>query len=150
MFSHLKPLDESDLDWVMQIERQNYTHPWTRNGFERALHEGLNYLLMDVADSALGYCCMLPVLDELHLLNLSVAPDSQNKGVAKHALQAIFNRFENTEYSVILLEVRRSNKLARNLYRAMGFAQDGVRKNYYQCSPDGREDAILMSKRLDG
>lgn len=150
MLSHLKPLDESDLDWVMQVERQNYTHPWTRSGFERALHEGLNYLLMDVTDSALGYCCMLPVLDELHLLNLSVAPDSQNKGVAKQALQAVFNRFENTEYSVILLEVRRSNKLARNLYRAMGFAQDGVRKNYYQCHPDGREDAILMSKRLDG
>lgn len=149
MFSHLKSLDESDLDWVMQVEHQNYTHPWTRGGFERALHEGLNYLLMDKDDSALGYCCLLPVLDELHLLNLSVAPEAQNKGVAKQALQSIFSRFENTEYTIILLEVRRSNKVARNLYKALGFAQDGVRKNYYQCDIDGREDAILMSKRLD-
>lgn len=149
MFSHLKLLDESDLDWVMQIERQNYTHPWTRAGFERAIHEGLNYLLMDLNNSALGYCCLLPVLDELHLLNLSVAANNQNKGVAKQALQAIFNRFENTEYSVVLLEVRRSNKAARQLYKTMGFEQDGVRKNYYQCSTGEREDAILMSKRLD-
>lgn len=149
MFSHLKLLDESDLDWVMQIERQNYTHPWTRGGFERALHEGLNYLLMDEADSALGYCCLLPVLDELHLLNLSVAPGSQKQGVAKQALQAIFSRFESTDYTIMLLEVRRSNKAARNLYKALGFAQDGVRKNYYQCDVNGREDAILMSKRLD-
>ncbi|MBE0492911.1 MAG: ribosomal protein S18-alanine N-acetyltransferase [Thiomicrospira sp.] len=149
MFSHLKPLDESDLDWVMQIEHQNYTHPWTRGGFERALHQGLNYLLMDASDAALGYCCLLPVLDELHLLNLSIAANCQNQGVAKLALQAIFSRFENTEYTVVLLEVRRSNKIARNLYKTMGFVQDGVRKNYYQCDIDGREDAILMSKRLD-
>lgn len=149
MFSHLKSLDESHLDWVLQVEHKNYTHPWTRGGFERALHQGLNYLLMDQNDSPLGYCCLLPVLDELHLLNLSVAPESQKQGIAKQALQAVFNRFEYTEYTVVLLEVRRSNKVARHLYKTLGFVQDGVRKNYYQCDINGREDAILMSKRLD-
>lgn len=142
-------MDESDLDWVMLVEQKNHTHPWSRAGFELALHEGLNYMLLDSQNQSLGYCCLLPVLDELHLLNLSVAIDFQRRGVAKQALQSVFSRFENTQYSVVLLEVRRSNKVARNLYKTEGFVQDGVRKHYYQCEVQGREDAILMSKRLD-
>lgn len=148
MFSHLRLLDESDLDWVMQVEKQSHSHPWSRGGFERALHQGLNFIIADQQDQALGYCCLLPVLDELHLLNLTVAPNFQRQGIAKQTMLSAFSRFESTQYQVMLLEVRRSNKVARHLYQQLGFAQDGVRKNYYQMA-EGREDAILMSRALN-
>lgn len=148
MFSHLKPMDESDLDWVCAIEKANALTPWSRDGFVRALRQGMNYVFCNSSEMPLGFCCLLPVVDELHLLNISVDADYQGRKVGKQGLQAVFQRFESTEYRVMLLEVRRSNKVARNLYRGLGFEQDGVRKGYYSTPNGDREDAILMSKSL--
>ena len=47
----------------------------------------------------------------------------------------------------IFLEVRVSNAAATSLYLDFGFKQIGVRKDYYQL-PEGKEDALLMSKSL--
>jgi len=47
----------------------------------------------------------------------------------------------------IFLEVRISNAIAIDLYKAAGFKEIGLRKNYYRLK-EGREDAILMSKSL--
>ena len=38
-------------------------------------------------------------------------------------------------------EVRRSNEIAQNLYKSLGFVQLGVRKRYYA---DNGEDALIM------
>ncbi len=42
------------------------------------------------------------------------------------------------------LEVRRSNTAARALYEGLGFAVEGIRRDYYQ---DPREDAVILWKR---
>ena len=47
----------------------------------------------------------------------------------------------------IFLEVRVSNNPAIELYNKTGFKRVSIRKNYYRL-PDGREDALVMSKRL--
>lgn len=141
----LQALTEEDLDWVLQVENQNMQTPWTRGGFERALRDGENFLITQQDNTPLGYACLLTIADELHLLTFNIAPEEQSKGYGKQALEQIIQRFENTQFNTILLEVRRSNKIARNLYRSLGFEQDGVRKNYYQ-TEEGREDALLLSK----
>jgi ribosomal-protein-alanine N-acetyltransferase len=46
-----------------------------------------------------------------------------------------------------MLEVRESNVAARALYENNGFVIDGVRPQYYKMQ-QGREDALLMSRRL--
>jgi ribosomal-protein-alanine N-acetyltransferase len=45
------------------------------------------------------------------------------------------------------LEVRPSNAAARALYRAEGFAEVGLRRDYYPAA-GGREDAVIMELRL--
>ena len=47
----------------------------------------------------------------------------------------------------VFLEVRVSNVAATNLYLDFGFKQIGIRKDYYGL-PEGKEDALLMSKSL--
>ena len=42
------------------------------------------------------------------------------------------------------LEVREGNDTARRLYQRLGFAEDGLRKNYYT---DPLENAVLMTRR---
>ena len=48
--------------------------------------------------------------------------------------------------SAILLEVRESNRLARQLYEKRGFSEVGRRRAYYR---DPVEDSILYAFRFD-
>lgn len=150
-------MEEGDLTWVLSIEGRVYNFPWTRTGFENSLDQGLNYILCSEQGQALGYICVLTVLDEAHILNFCVSPDFQNKGVAKVALLKLKEKLKLSGYSIIFLEVRESNLVAQSLYLKGSFNRDGVRKGYYRslewdevlfCQREAREDAVLMSCTL--
>lgn len=156
-FSYLRPMEESDLTWVLSTEDRAYNFPWTRTGFENSLDQGLNYILCSEQGRALGYICVLTVLDEAHILNFCVSPDFQKTGVGKAALLKLKEKLRESSYSIILLEVRESNLAAQKLYLQNAFNRDGVRKNYYRslewneeefCQQEVREDAVLMSCTL--
>ncbi|WP_052501514.1 ribosomal protein S18-alanine N-acetyltransferase [Thiomicrospira microaerophila] len=146
-FDCLRLMDETDLDWAVSVEQRVHLVPWSKKGFEQALADSVSFVMQGADNRALGYMILLPVLDELHLLNLAVDSDYQGQGVAKAAMQALIKRFDESDYQTLLLEVRESNKIARHIYQKIGFQQDGMRKNYYQTST-GREHAVLMSLKL--
>ena len=90
----------------------------------------------------------MSVLDEVHLLNITVNPAFQRQGWARVLLDALalWSRQKSAQW--IWLEVRQSNERAREIYLKHGFAEVGLRKNYYP-NPDGpRENAVLMSLNL--
>jgi len=85
---------------------------------------------------------------EGHLLNISVAPNMKRQGIGNELLkkvEAIANKFGINE---IFLEVRESNKEAISFYKTNEFLEIGLRKNYYYKLYDGREDALIFSKKL--
>lgn len=153
-FSYLRSIDDQDLDWVLEIESKAYLYPWSRRGFELALEQGLGYIFCSAEGESLGYACLQTVLDEAHLLNFCVAPYAQNQGVGQQAFQALQDKLVESDFTVMMLEVRVSNKPALKLYEKLGFQMDGVRKEYYrsrvwdevsQQDVEFREDAVLMS-----
>jgi ribosomal-protein-alanine N-acetyltransferase len=159
LFSYLRSMNEDDLSHVLEIERQSYDFPWSLKGFENSLERGLNYLFCSEKDQILGYCCLLPVLDEAHILNLCVAPQFLRQGVASQAMRALMTKLADANFNIAFLEVRESNHGAISLYTQLGFNEDGARKNYYpvlqwdelkQEQLSSREDAILMSCFLTG
>ncbi len=152
-FSYLDQMQEKDLPWVLALEQRSYDFPWSLQGFENSLEQGLNYLFYSAQGDKLGYCCLLPVLDEVQILNVCVAPEYQKKGVAKKALKSLLAKLQESVYQIVLLEVRCSNTPAIKLYQSLGFRQNGLRKDYYrahcwdnsqQCLIENKEDAILM------
>lgn len=156
-FSFLRIMDESDLPMVHAIEKSAYDFPWSMDGFVKSLDQGLNYVFCRSDNKILGYCCILPVLDEAHILNLCVAKDFQGKGIARAALTNILANLASSHFKMAFLEVRQSNVAARKLYQSFGFSEDGVRKGYYRsqlwCEEQSRfinskEDAVLMSFAL--
>jgi len=156
-FSYLQPMQDEDLSWVLALEQRSYDFPWSLRGFEKSLEQGLNYLFYDTKGQKLGYCCILPVLDEAHILNVCVARKYQGKGIATAALKKILTKLSLNGYQIALLEVRESNSPAIKLYQSLGFQQDGLRKNYYRTKVwdafkeqlvEGRENAVLMSFSL--
>lgn len=145
MCFYLQPMTELDLSWVLSIEKQAYPHPWSKAGFEQVLERGLAYTFVDEkTQCAVGYSCLLPIVDEIELLNFCIAPPYQGQGVGKRTLVQLMQKLTDSGYQKVLLEVRVSNHSAQKLYQRVGFVQDGIRKNYYR---DGaqKEDAILMS-----
>ncbi|WP_343633146.1 ribosomal protein S18-alanine N-acetyltransferase [Roseateles sp.] len=144
----LQPLRPVDLDEVMAIEAVSYSHPWTRGNFIDSLAAGYSgFVMRDEQARLCAYFLAMQVIDEMHLLNITVTADRQGQGLARRMLDALALLARARGCHQIWLEVRESNVRARKLYERYGFAQSGLRRNYYPAD-GGREDAILMTLRL--
>lgn len=146
----LRPMTVADLDLVMAVEVQAYGHPWSRGNFTDSLAAGYVAEVLQHAQGAglLGYYVAMPGVQELHLLNLTVAPEHQHQGWGLRLLRALRERALERALGALWLEVRASNARARAVYRAFGFAERGTRRGYYPASASRREDAIVMGLEL--
>ncbi|OGS97319.1 MAG: ribosomal-protein-alanine N-acetyltransferase [Gallionellales bacterium RBG_16_56_9] len=138
------PMRAVDLEQVLDIENDVYSHPWTRGNFLDALASGYRCCVVRVGQDLIGYFLLMLAVDEAHLLNISVRRDWQGRGVGRLMLNHVAALARKEGMSSILLEVRPSNPRAARIYRRYGFIQIGLRKNYYPAADNGREDAIVM------
>ena len=138
-----------DLAAVLAVEMAAYSHPWTRSNFVDSLAAGyFSQVLAPRAGGLLGYCIAMPGVDELHLLNVTVAPTWQGRGHGSTLLDAVEAHGRHCALRHLWLEVRPSNERARTLYRRRGFVEVGLRRGYYP-AVGGREDAVVMRLALD-
>ncbi len=137
-----------DLEAVLAIENQVYEFPWTRGNFIDSLAAGYEAWLLVEGAVVLGYFLALQGVDEMHLLNISVAPGAQGRGHARRMLDALCQLCRQSGCLQLWLEVRQGNERARHLYRRYGFTEVGQRRAYYPAAEGRREDAVLMSLQL--
>ena len=86
--------------------------------------------------------------EEVHLLNITVAPEYQGRGWGKAMLQALAVWSRGQGANDLWLEVRASNARAIHVYQAHGFESVSVRKDYYPDRNSAREDAVVMKLKL--
>lgn len=141
---------EPHLDAVLAVEQQAYSHPWTRTNFRDALVAGYQaqLLLGGEGDALIGYFVAMRGVDEVHLLNLTVAPPLQGQGWARAMLDALALWARGLAAQWVWLEVRPSNARALGVYEAAGYRRVGLRKRYYPAAGGAREDATVMSLKL--
>jgi ribosomal-protein-alanine N-acetyltransferase len=99
--------------------------------------------MMKLNEEIIGFSVMMFVLDECHLLNISIKKSMQKKGYGSHFLKELIRRARLAHSKTIYLEVRTSNHAAIHLYDKYGFNEMSIRKDYYRAK-EGREDAVLM------
>ncbi|MFO1291810.1 MAG: ribosomal protein S18-alanine N-acetyltransferase [Rubrivivax sp.] len=141
-----RPMRLADLDAVAAIEARAYAFPWSRANFVDALGAGNIAELLE-ADALVGYFIALAGVDEMHLLNITIAPAWQGRGCGTQLLDAVAAHARARALSRVWLEVRASNERAQALYRRRGYAALGRRRGYYPAAI-GREDAVLMGLHL--
>jgi ribosomal-protein-alanine N-acetyltransferase len=142
----LRNLSLRDVDAVVAVEHVAYAFPWSRGNFIDSLSAGyVAEMLIDEQGAVLGYYVAMPGVDEMHLLNLTVAPAWQRRGHSRVLLEALERRCQELALATLWLEVRAGNQRARQLYERRGFVEVGVRKHYYPAGLAKREDALLMS-----
>jgi ribosomal-protein-alanine N-acetyltransferase len=143
----LRDMTEADLDVVLHIEREVHAHPWTLGNFSDALRSKYVCKVYEVNKKTLGYAVLMQAVDEAELLDIAIDAQHQRHGWGRKLLEEMMVLARRADMHRVVLEVRASNVAALGLYRSMGFADIGLRRDYYQAE-NGREDAILMGREL--
>ncbi len=149
MIVKIDEMTEGDIDEVLLIENASFIAPWSRDLFVKELENKFSHNLVarrsgEVAPSIAAYIVFWDVADETHLLDLAVHPDCRRAGIARLLLSEMLAIPGKGGSSRVILELRRDNDGAIELYRSFSFKEIGIRKKYYS---DG-EDAIVMALDL--
>jgi ribosomal-protein-alanine N-acetyltransferase len=147
-----------DIPNVMKLESVSHSHPWTQKNFEDSIASGYwVYVLKskslqkdtEAKGIYIGHAVLMPGVEELHLLNVTVSKDFRRQKVAQRTLKSLEPLAIERDLKQIILEVRVSNVGAIELYKSLGFHEIATRKNYYPAAiGPGREDALMMAKTL--
>ena len=144
---HIRRMVLDDVDAVHSIEKQTFPNPWSKQSFVGEVEDNKKafYLVaINEKKEVVAYAGLWKIVDEGHITNIAVRPDSRGMGIGKKIIQKLMIIGEEEGLEAFTLEVRESNKIAINLYLSLGFLNAGSRKNYYA---NPKEDAVIMWRR---
>ncbi len=141
-----RAITAEELGDVAALQRRSFTNAWGAEAIQWELeHTDVARLYAARVGGALaGYCACWIVFDELHINSIAVDEARRRQGIAQALLRFVFRDAFESGARMATLEVRQSNTAARQLYEGLGFAVEGVRRNYYQ---DPREDGLILWHR---
>ena len=138
---------EADLRAVQEIDAVSFSLPWPESAFHFELNcnPAARCWVADLDGQVVGVLVIWMIVDEAHIATIATHPEYRHLGIGKNLLAHALE-FAVREGAVrAFLEVRAGNFAAQEMYRKLGFVEDGRRKRYYK---DNGEDAILMSITL--
>jgi ribosomal-protein-alanine N-acetyltransferase len=141
------PMQREDIPAILELECHTLS-AWSREHLEDELQQpaGFQFVIRNGASERIeAVLCGRIMADEAEILKLSVAETARHKGVGYLLLDFVIGYCGTKGVKNCFLELRASNRAARNLYEKRGFLRVGSRKNYYD---QPREDAILMQLEL--
>lgn len=102
-------------------------------------------LEVGVLPKILAFAAFFRVDEEAELWSIAVAPQYQQRGIARLLLLEGCRRLCDAGARRLFLEVRGSNTPAMGLYQGLGFVLLTSRKDYYQ---NPTEDALILVREL--
>lgn len=143
----IRRLRHEDLPRVLEIERASFSTPWKEMTFRSLLLRADTDLFAAEEEGALlGYAACWTVLDQAELGNVAVAAEARGRGVGAALVRQVLRTVRGRGATECFLEVRESNAAAQGVYRRLGFAVVGRRRDYYAAP---REDALVMRLDID-
>lgn len=134
------------IEQVLEIEKASFLTPWTKRMFLDEITSPFAYPFVVTTSETKGevvisYIILWILMEEVHILNIATHPAYRRIGIAYSLLRFALNFAYKKGGILYLLEVRRGNQAAIELYQKVGFASWRVRSNYYA---DTGEDALIM------
>lgn len=145
----IRKMVHDDLPGVIEIEKLCHPTPWQLRSFEYEIDNSDAILkVASLENKVIGYVCIRTILDETHLMNISVLPEFRSRGVGELLLCSVIDELRQLKpCAELTLEVRESNGPALRLYEKLGFKEAGRRPKYYR-KPE--ETAVIMKKTVTG
>jgi len=148
----LEAAGDEDVEALVELEERCHSHPWRAASFREEMGDparGAVVVLRAPFEPAergrgiVGYYAYQVAADEMHILNLAVAPEHRRGGLGGFLLARALEQGARRGARSVFLEVRRSNRVAQALYERFGFLTVAVREEYYA---DPREDALVLAR----
>ena len=138
----IRRMTMADVDGVAAVEAATFPTPWSRDAFQSEMKNvAARYLIAEKDGKVIGYAGAWIILDESHITNIAVLEAERGQGIGRKLTHGLMQYLSNLGAAYATLEVRKSNEVAQNLYKSLGFIKLGVRKRYYE---DNGEDALIM------
>ena len=134
----------SKINEIYYAEERCFADFWTREMLESELLNPLSVTETALCDGkTVGYALGRVVADEAELMKICVLGEYRRRGIAEKMLAELLGKMREKGAAACYLEVRSRNLPAISLYKRLGFAEIGLRRNYYR-----DDNAVLMKKDL--
>lgn len=142
----LREMKQTDIGQIARLEAEIFADAWTKDGVEETWRQPQTFIVTaEENGETAGYCIVYYVLDEAEIARIAVAPGRRCAGVGSAVLKKTEELCVKRGVRRLMLDVRAGNETARRFYKRHGFAEDGIRKGFYE---NPAEDAVLMSRFL--
>jgi ribosomal-protein-alanine N-acetyltransferase len=143
----IEKMNATHVPQIAELEKLCFSDPWSEKSIETELSCRLSVWLVALeGEQVVGYVGSQTVIDESDMMNIAVHPDFRRRGIAEALVAELEAALRQRGSHALTLEVRDSNAPAIALYEKLGFAQVGLRKNYYR---NPKEDARILRKEWE-
>lgn len=140
----IRKMTEADIEQVIAIDQASFSLPWPPRSFHYEVNENrvARPWVAEVDGRVAAMLVGWLIVDELHIATIATHPEFRGRGIGRRLLIHGLLAASDEGVTRAFLEAREGNAAAIQMYRDLGFEEDGRRKEYYK---DNGEDAILMS-----
>jgi ribosomal-protein-alanine N-acetyltransferase len=133
-----------DIDQVLAIDEASFSMPWPARSFhfEVTNNPASRSWVAEDEGQVVGMVVAWMIVDEIHIATIATHNDFRRQGIGEKLLIHTLKSAKEEGALTSFLEVRESNRFARQMYNKFGYVEVGRRRHYYK---DNNEDAILMS-----
>ena len=140
----IREMQKEDLIQVCEIEKANFSLPWSEKSFLESMERNDTLFLTAVAgEEVVGYLGCYCIDGTGEITNVAVKSSMRRRGIGRRLLQKLYEAGQVLDTKEFFLEVRESNEAAIGLYSREGFVKEGIRKNFYEKPV---ENALIMWK----
>ena len=140
----IRKMQIEDLTQVCEIEKANFSLPWSEKSFSDSIKRNDTIFLTALAgEEVVGYLGCYCICGTGEITNVAVKASMRGQRIGAMLLQKLYEAGAALETKEFFLEVRESNEAAIRLYTREGFIKEGIRKNFYE---KPIENAVIMWK----
>jgi ribosomal-protein-alanine N-acetyltransferase len=131
-----------DASRISELEKEIFSDPWSeRSVTDTITLDGAMCYVALTDGEVQAYILGRIIPPEGEIYRIATAPNKRKRGIAYRLLDYAVKCERGRGLEILFLEVRSKNIPAIALYKAYGFRDMGIRKNYYK-NPD--DDAVIM------
>ena len=133
-----------DATAICEMEKAIFGDPWSEKDIFSYIcsDNGMCFTALESGEP-IAYIIGQKIPPEAEIYRIAVREDKRQRGIGYRLLSYALKTERGSGVETVFLEVRESNIPARALYKAYGFEEISIRKNYYQ---NPSENAVIMIK----
>ena len=139
----IRKASAQDADEIAKMECDYFSDPWSQKDIFSYIcsEDGLCYTALSDEGVVIAYVIGRKIPPEGEIYRIAVKESHRQRGIGYRLLSYALKTEMGHGLETVFLEVRSKNTPAIRLYKAHGFTEVGIRKNYYNLPTD---DAIVM------